>query len=78
MRRYYKVPYNHDGSKKVFNMGFHPTFLFIFPTGWLISLPFNFVIDSAVLLLGFKIFGKVAHAENKIGIGTYELNTEIS
>ena len=58
MRRYYKVPYNHDGSKKVFNMGFHPTFLFIFPTGWLISLPFNFVIDSAVLLLGFKIFGK--------------------
>lgn len=58
MRRYYKVPYNHDGSKKVFNMGFHPTFLFIFPQGWLVSLPFNFVIDSAVLLLGFKIFGK--------------------
>ncbi len=25
----------------------------------------------------FKIFGKVAHAENKIGIGTYELNTEM-
>ena len=58
MRRYYKVLYNHDGSKKVFNMGFHPTFLFLFPSGWLISLPFNFVIDSAVLLLGFKIFGK--------------------
>ena len=58
MRRYYKAPYNHDGSKIAFNMGFHPTFLFVFPTGWLISLPFNFVIDSAVLLLGFKIFGK--------------------
>ncbi len=25
----------------------------------------------------FKLFGKVAHAENKIGIGTYELNTEM-
>ncbi len=25
----------------------------------------------------FKIFGKVAHAESKIGIGTYELNTEM-
>jgi hypothetical protein len=58
MRRYYKAPYNHDGSKKVFNVGFHPTFLFIFPQGWFVSLPFNFVIDSAVLLLGFKIFGK--------------------
>ena len=58
MKRYYKVPYNHDGTKKVFNMGFHLTFLFIFPQGWLVSLPFNFVIDSAVLLLGFKIFGK--------------------
>ena len=25
----------------------------------------------------FKLFGKVAHAESKIGIGTYELNTEM-
>ena len=25
----------------------------------------------------FKLFGKVAHAEGKIGIGTYELNTEM-
>ena len=25
----------------------------------------------------FKLFGKVAHAEDKIGIGTYELNTEM-
>lgn len=58
MRRFYKAPYNHDGSKKVFNMGFHPTFFYLFPTLWLISLPFNFVIDSAVLLIGFKIFGK--------------------
>lgn len=58
MRRFYKAPYNHDGSKKVFNMGFHPTFFYLFPTLWLISLPFNFVIDSIVLLIGFKIFGK--------------------
>ena len=58
MRRFYKAPYNHDSSKKVFNMGFHPTFFYLFPKLWLISLPFNFVIDSAVLLLGFKIFGK--------------------
>jgi len=58
MRRYYKTPYNQDGTKKVFNMGFHPTFLYIFPTAWLVSIPFNFVVDSIVLLIGFKIFGK--------------------
>ena len=58
MRRYYKAPYNHDGSKKAFNMGFHPTFLYIFPMAWVISLPFNFLIDSIFLLIGFKIFGK--------------------
>ena len=58
MKRYYKVPYNHDGTKKVLNMGFHPTFLYIFPMAWLFSLPFNFLIDSIVLLIGFKIFGK--------------------
>ena len=58
MKRYYKAPYNHDGTKKAFNMGFHPTFLYIFPMAWLFSLPFNFLIDSIVLLIGFKVFGK--------------------
>lgn len=58
MRRFYKDPDNRNGTKKAFNMGFHPTFFYLFPTLWLISLPFNFVIDSAVLLIGFKIFGK--------------------
>lgn len=58
MKRYYKTPYNHNGSKKVFNMGFHPTFLYIFPMAWVVSLPFNFLIDSIVLLIGFKVFGK--------------------
>ena len=58
MRRFYKDPCNHDCSKKVFNMGFHPTFLYIFPNAWIYSLPFNFIVDSIVLLIGFKIFGK--------------------
>ncbi|MBO4449077.1 MAG: hypothetical protein J5777_00665 [Clostridiales bacterium] len=58
MRRFYKAPYNRDGSKIVFNMGFHPTFLYIFPMAWVVSLPFNFLVDSIVLLIGFKIFGK--------------------
>jgi hypothetical protein len=58
MRRYYKASYNHDGSKKVFNVGFHPTFLYIFPNALIYSLPFNFIVDSIVLLIGFKIFGK--------------------
>lgn len=58
MRRYYKTPYNQDGSKKVFNMGFHPCMLYIFPSAWIFSLPFNFLVDSIVLLIGFKIFGK--------------------
>ena len=58
MRRYYKTPYNRDGSKKVFNMGFHPSMLYIFPSAWIFSLPFNFLVDSIVLLIGFKIFGK--------------------
>lgn len=58
MRRYYKTPYKPDGLMKVFNMGFHPTFLYIFPMLWFYSLPFNFVVDSIVLLIGFKIFGK--------------------
>ncbi len=52
--------YNSCGrdNEKLFNMGFHPVMLYIFPTAWLISLPFNFVVDSIVLLIGFKIFGK--------------------
>ncbi len=58
MRRFYKTPYNRDGSKKAFNMGFHPSFLYIFPTALKYSMPFNFLIDSIVLLIGFKIFGK--------------------
>ena len=58
MRRYYKTPYNQDGSKNVFNMGFHPCMLYIFPRAWIFSLPFNFLVDSIVLLIGFKIFGK--------------------
>lgn len=39
-------------------MGFSPLFLYIFPQLWLISLPFNLLIDSLVLLAGFKLFGK--------------------
>lgn len=58
MRRYYKTPYEPKGLMKVFNMGFHPTFLYIFPMLWFYSLPFNFLVDSIVLLIGFKIFGK--------------------
>lgn len=62
MKRIFKTPYNHDGNgdglRKVNNIGFHPTFLFLFPSLWLISLPLNFVVDSIVLLIGFKAFGK--------------------
>lgn len=62
MRRYFKTPLNHDmdgdGLRKVNNIGFHPTFLFLFPTMWLFSLPVNFIVDSIFLLIGFKIFGK--------------------
>ncbi|MCR4688139.1 MAG: hypothetical protein K5745_01160 [Saccharofermentans sp.] len=53
MRKYYKAPLVKD-----FNMGFHPSMLYFFPTAWLISLPFNFLVDSIALLIGFKIFGK--------------------
>lgn len=55
MRKYRKSEY---GVKKEFNMGFHPSMLYFFPSLWLISLPVNFLIDSIMLLIGFKIFGK--------------------
>ena len=58
MRRFYKDPDNRNVTKKAFNVGFHPTFLYIFPNAWIYSLPFNFIVDSIVLLIGFKIFGK--------------------
>lgn len=62
MRRFYKTPYKCDeteeGLRKVNNIGFHPTFLFLFPSMWLISLPVNFIVDSIFLLTGFKVFGK--------------------
>jgi hypothetical protein len=58
MRRLIKARYDQDNFQKVFNMGFHPSMLYFFPTGWLYSLPFNFLVDSIVLLIGFKIFGK--------------------
>lgn len=43
---------------RLFNIGFHPIFLFLFPPMWLISLPLNFIVDSAILLIGLKVFGK--------------------
>ncbi|WP_124098092.1 hypothetical protein [Ruminococcus sp. Marseille-P6503] len=43
---------------KLYNIGFHPIFLFLFPQMWLISLPLNFIMDSAILLIGLKVFGK--------------------
>ena len=43
---------------KLYNIGFSPLFLYIFPQLWFISLPVNFIIDSLVLLVGFKLFGK--------------------
>ena len=58
MRKFSKSEYSCKGLKKDFNMGFHPAMLYFFPMGWLISLPINFLIDSVVLLIGFKIFGK--------------------
>ncbi len=58
MRKFHKSEYCCNGLKKDFNMGFHPAMLYFFPIGWLISLPINFLIDSIVLLIGFKIFGK--------------------
>ncbi len=43
---------------KLYNLGFSTIMLYLFPQLWYISLPFNFVIDSIVLLLGLKIYGK--------------------
>lgn len=43
---------------KLYNLGFSTVMLYPFPQLWYISLPFNFVIDSIVLLLGLKIYGK--------------------
>lgn len=57
MRRYSKYYYGRE-NKQLFNMGFHPMMLYIFPMGWAVSLPFNFLVDSIVLLIGFKLFGK--------------------
>lgn len=42
----------------MYNIGFHPIMLYIFPTLWIYSLPINFLVDSIVLLIGFKVFGK--------------------
>lgn len=42
----------------MYNIGFHPIMLYIFPAGWLYSIPINFLVDSIVLLIGFKVFGK--------------------
>ena len=57
MKRYSKYYYGRE-NKQLFNMGFHPMMLYAFPIAWPISLPFNFIVDSIVLLIGFKIFGK--------------------
>lgn len=43
---------------KLYNIGFHPIFFFLFPQLWLAALPFNFLMDSIVILIGLKIFVK--------------------
>ena len=58
MRRINKSVWDDDKLTKLFNMGFHPMMFYVFPTYWLISLPVNFVADSIVLLIGFKIYGQ--------------------
>lgn len=47
-----------SNQTKLYNLGFWPSMLYVLPQLWLISLPFNFVIDSLVLLLGLKLYGK--------------------
>ena len=58
MRRLHKKTYDQSESEKMYNIGFHPIMLYIFPSLWLYSLPINFLVDSIVLLIGFKVFGK--------------------
>ena len=58
MRRLHKKSYDQSDNEKMYNIGFHPIMLYIFPMGMLYSLPINFLIDSIVLLIGFKVFGK--------------------
>ena len=51
----YAISINHHGV--LFNLGFHPIFLYLFPMAWLYSIPFNFIVDSIVFIVGMKLFG---------------------
>lgn len=48
---------------KLYNVIFPIWFLLIFPIGWFIILPANFLIDSIVLLICYKVLN-VARKEN--------------
>lgn len=51
----YDISVNHHGV--LFNLGFHPIILYLFPMAWLYSIPFNFIVDSIVFIVGMKLFG---------------------
>lgn len=46
---------NKNNSVRFYNMFFPLWVLILFPMFWLVSMPFNFVVDSIVLLIGLKL-----------------------
>ena len=43
-------------SMKLYNVFFPVWVLILLPSFWLVSVPFNFIIDSVILLIGLKLF----------------------
>nr|WP_314278183.1 hypothetical protein [uncultured Peptostreptococcus sp.] len=49
---------NRKNSIKLYNLFFPLWVLILFPMFWIVSMPFNFVVDSIVLLIGLRLVSK--------------------